>query len=318
MRRLLLDPSTPGWSLRGVGTNFNGPSLIRRPAWLPPTPGVAGRYLLYFAHHAGRSIRLAWADDLAGPWMIHPPGTLRLEQTRFTDHIASPDVHVDPPRQRLVMYYHGLGHPQAPPQLEQVTCRAFSRDGLHWQDDPRPLAASYLRTFFWRDRRYGIAMPGIFYRAAQPGTDHRGPFERRDETIAGPLMGLDASAIQLHRKPRHFAVRVVGDILELYFSRAGDRPERILGCRITLTQDWNRWHPGSVYDVLAPRHPWEGAALPRRASRGGAVHGPAHELRDPAIFQEDGRVILLYTVAGEAGIAAATLPDPTADRQANP
>jgi hypothetical protein len=37
-------------------------------------------------------------------------------------------------------------------------------------------------------------------------------------------------------------------------------------------------------------------------SRGGAIEVPANQLRDPAIFEEDGRVYLLYSVAGERGI----------------
>ena len=32
---------------------------------------------------------------------------------------------------------------------------------------------------------------------------------------------------------------------------------------------------------------------------------PVNQLRDPAIYEEDGRVYLLYTVAGERGIALA-------------
>ena len=40
-------------------------------------------------------------------------------------------------------------------------------------------------------------------------------------------------------------------------------------------------------------------------SRGGAVNVPVNQLRDPAIFEEDGRVYLLYAVAGERGIALA-------------
>jgi hypothetical protein len=32
-----------------------------------------------------------------------------------------------------------------------------------------------------------------------------------------------------------------------------------------------------------------------------------NQLRDPAIFQEDGRTYLLYAVAGEAGIGIAEL-----------
>ena len=47
-----------------MGTNINGPSLIRAPDWLPTPPG---RYLLYFAHHNGTYIRLAFADAIEGP-----------------------------------------------------------------------------------------------------------------------------------------------------------------------------------------------------------------------------------------------------------
>ena len=40
---------------------------------------------------------------------------------------------------------------------------------------------------------------------------------------------------------------------------------------------------------------------------GGSIDVPMNQLRDPAIFQEDGRVYLLYAVAvaGEGGIGLA-------------
>jgi hypothetical protein len=37
----------------------------------------------------------------------------------------------------------------------------------------------------------------------------------------------------------------------------------------------------------------------------GAATGPEHALRDPAVFIEAERVFLLYSVAGEFGIAIA-------------
>jgi hypothetical protein len=40
-------------------------------------------------------------------------------------------------------------------------------------------------------------------------------------------------------------------------------------------------------------------------SRRGSINEPVNQLRDPAIFEEDGRVYLLYSVAGERGIALA-------------
>src|SRR6266567_5174952 len=61
--------------------NVNGPSLIVVPSWVN---NPLGRYHLYFAHHEGRSIRLAYANDLAGPWTLYEPGALRLEDSRFS------------------------------------------------------------------------------------------------------------------------------------------------------------------------------------------------------------------------------------------
>ena len=42
-----------------LGGNVNGPSLVRAPSWVPEP---LGRYYLYFAHHRGTFIRLAYAD----------------------------------------------------------------------------------------------------------------------------------------------------------------------------------------------------------------------------------------------------------------
>jgi len=49
--------------------NINGPSLIRVPSWLP---NPLGSLYLYFANHQGKSIRLAYADDIEGPWQTQP------------------------------------------------------------------------------------------------------------------------------------------------------------------------------------------------------------------------------------------------------
>lgn len=51
----------------------------------------------------------------------------------------------------------------------------------------------------------------------------------------------------------------------------------------------------------------EGATLPLEPSQRGAIYEPAHQLREPCIFQEKNRTYLLYSVAGESGIAIAEL-----------
>jgi hypothetical protein len=294
----IIHPGTPGAS-DAMGTNINGPSLIRVPEWLP---NPLGRYYLYFAHHQGKYIRLAFADHVEGPWSIHPAGTLHCEQTRFNNHIASPDVHVDHDRRRLVMYFHGCCSSSPAIPYQQITCAATSADGLSWQAHDSWLANSYLRVFRWQERTYGISMPGLLWRAVDPFER----FELRPTTIFG--QPSDRSAEQATHRPRHFAVEVVAATLRLYFTCIGDTPERLLYSEIDLTMPYEQWRASPPQDLLRPERTYEGADLPVETSRGGAVHHRVNALRDPAFFEDtDGKCYLLYSVAGEAGIALAAL-----------
>jgi hypothetical protein len=104
---------------------------------------------------------------------------------------------------------------------------------------------------------------------------------------------------------RHSAVLIRDDVLYAFYTNAGDCPEQVLLSRIKLTSDWMQWSASDPVPLLAPERPYEGGALPRVASRRGMVLEPVSQLRDPAIFTEDGRTYLLYSVAGEHGIAIA-------------
>ena len=100
---------------------------------------------------------------------------------------------------------------------------------------------------------------------------------------------------------------VEGDTLYLFFSAAGDTPERILLSTVDLTRPWPDWVFSDPEIVLEPELEWEGADLPLEASRYGAAKGRVRQLRDPGIYEEDGQLYLLYSVAGEQGIAIARL-----------
>src|SRR5690242_6660174 len=74
------------------GNNINGPSLIRVPDWLPPEKRADPQalYYLYFAHHTGQYIRMAWAKNVEGPYRLFNPGAgvlslCRPEATRTRD-----------------------------------------------------------------------------------------------------------------------------------------------------------------------------------------------------------------------------------------
>lgn len=299
-----------------IGHNIQGPSLIRVPDWVSKP---LGSYYLYFADHKGRYIRLAYTDNLRGPWKIHPPGTLQLAESHFptqplaasekdiaqiqaiwhaekgaqklshdllteatTPHIASPDVHVNHTDQTIVMYYHGLEK-----LAHQISRVATSPDGINFTARPETFAKSYLRIFQHADYFYGMAMPGQFYRSA----DGYSNFEE------GPLL--------FNKNMRHAALLKRENTLYIFWTQVGDMPERILLSTIDISVDWQNWHATESIEILRPEHPWEGADAPLEPSIRSVAYGHVNQLRDPAIFEENDHIYLLYAVAGESGIAIA-------------
>lgn len=280
-----------------MGSNIQGPSLIRVPDWIE---NPLGNYYLYFADHRGSYIRLAYADDLRGPWQMHEPGTLKLEDSYFPTtcppcalapgasgalyaHIASPDVHIDNENRRIIMYLHGRDAGQ------QLTRLALSDDGIQFSGRPEVLGRPYFRVIQHGGYHYALAMPGYLYRSR----NGLGDFE------AGPRFFND--------NMRHNALLMRGDTLHVFWTQAGHAPERIFLSTIDMAGDWMQWQESEPVEVLRPEREWEGANLPIAASRRGHIDERVNQLRDPTIFEEDGRTYLLYSVAGEHGIAIAEL-----------
>ena len=276
-----------------VGNNINGPSLIRVPEWIEDPLGA---YYLYFAHHHGGYIRLAYADRLEGPWKIHHGGVLPMEDTpgyegRPGDHVASPDVHVDHDERRIRMYYH-QPTPTDGPQ-GQGTYVAVSDDGLNFEALDEYLGLFYFRVFERDGWHYALAKyfndGGIMYRSRDGLTD----FEE------GP---------RILPRVRHKALWEHDDNLYVFYSRGHDEPEHILVSRVTnLNDDWHDWEFSEPQTVLRPEKDFEGVDEPIEESSFGATYDFVHELRDPAIYEEDGRVYLLYSAAGEWSIAIAEI-----------
>lgn len=302
-----------------IGVNIQGPSLVRVPDWVE---SPLARYYLYFADHKGRYIRLAYADRLTGPWAIHVPGALHLEDTPFpheppevsteaariaarrqeasgrpilhsatyemsTPHIASPDVHVDAVNRRFVMYYHGLEGPG-----RQVSRVAVSRDGVVFKSGTEILGRTYMRVFRYRDLTHALAMPGQFYRSSDP------------------LSGFEEGPRLFNPDMRHAAVMRRGDMLYVFWTQVGDTPERILLSTVDLRGDWTAWQESEPVEVLRPERSWEGADAPLEPSVRSVAYGIVNQLRDPAVYEEGDDVYLLYAVAGESGIALARVAFP--------
>lgn len=272
----LLTASSPGM----VERNINGPSVIRVPSWVP---GRLGNYYLYFGHHQGKTIRLAYADSPEGPWTVHEPGVLTLEQAGpFRRSIAAPDVHIEQERREIRMYFRGDGS----------STLATSHDGRSFQSSGVILTRSYLRVFTWRGTHYGICKAGNSgWGELLRSSTGRTAFESRGRFL---------------RRMRHAAVLLRGDRLIVFYSRVGDRPERILAATVSLTDDWTAWVASRPVEVLRPRMDYEGVDYRNHRSRYGPATG-VRQLRDPCVLDDEGRLYLFYSIAGEMGIAAVTL-----------
>lgn len=290
---------TPNMDER-MGGNIQGPSLIKVPDWVR---NPLGKYYLYFADHRGTYIRMAYADEVTGPWTVYTPGTLKLVDSFFPTtcppcalapgrvaalypHIASPEVLVREDLKQIVMYYHGRG------AGKQFTRAAVSGDGIQFKGREEDLGRAYFRVIKHKDYYYAMSMPGVVYRSLDGLTN----FEE------GPKF--------FNADMRHSALLVRDNLLYIFFTNRGDAPERIMLSTIELKDNWNEWVASKPIEVMRPELNYEGADLPIEASKGGHIDEQAHQLRDPAIFQDGNKTYLLYAVAGENGIAIAEINFP--------
>ncbi len=285
-----------------IGNNINGPSLIKAPNWLP---NCLGRYYLYFGHHFGQNIRMAFSNNLTGPWNIYKGGVLHLKETPFTHerpnakqpqwateegvdglypHIASPDVHINTREKSLEMFFHGLDH-----DGEQRSLHALSNDGLTWWVQSQRIKQTYLRVFRYKNIKYALGWGGQILRQNSDGTFELGPWSFGD---------------QGHR---HASALVQGDKLHVVWTRIGDAPEQILYSTIDISLPWRDWYATEGQVILKPKFDWEGANLPISNSTVGGLTKQEHALRDPFLFEQNEEIYMLYAGGGETCIGIAKL-----------
>jgi hypothetical protein len=261
--------------------NINGPSVIKVPDWIE---NPLGKYYLYFAHHKGKQIRLAYSDNIEGPFTIHNDGVLNVNQTLGHDHIASPDVHIDNDNKKIIMYYH------TPFSDWQYTFKSYSDTGLSFVSDNKPLGMFYFRVFKFDNRTFAIAKnrntSGITYELIGD-SEHQ---------IDNEWIVQDENFIP---NMRHCAVLTYNNKVFVFYSVIGEEQESIYCSEVNV----NTWEIIQTKLVLKPECDYEGVNLPKFKSTPGSVNYDVNQLRDPCIYQEDSKVYLLYSYAGESGIA---------------
>lgn len=299
VRRIGDAPIIHGGMHPSLGDNINGPSLVRVPEGLNTK---LGKYYLYFSHHKGQHIRLAYADRIEGPWSIFEPGVMPLGETPFTTtvpdapqpdwavaqgedglypHLASPDVRITA-SDGFEMFVHGLYQ-----SGEQVTWRACSEDGLKWSFSGEPIPDTYLRIFEWQRTTFAMARCSRIW--------------RRDAS------GWVPGEIAISPEVRHVGVLPRDDVLHVLFTRIGDAPEHILHTALRLRDDWRAMTNAAPPEpVLFPELAWEGSEQPIEVSRVGAVSF-SNALRDPCLFTDDGATWLIYAGGGENALGLARI-----------
>lgn len=331
------------------GRNINGPSVIKVPDWIPPEERAdpSANYYMYFGHHGGKYIRMAWAEELSGPWIFYnmepatpltDRGVLGFEdavnevtyigadqELRVINHLASPRVFVDNTNQRFVLFFH------APSGVKredgtygsnlQRTLVALSNDGLDFRGGIQPvfIGADYLDPFTYQGQTYGFGNQGYLHRAPTGATLENGGWwtppaghnlkDYHWERINSPIRDdHEADANEIAKNPRHFSHRIVGDTAHIFYHRRDDEPESILLTKIDLSvgeaSQWDSTYPPEL--ILSPETDWEGINYPLEPSTGGSATGVV-QMRDPFIYEEDGRIFMFYCGAGEEAIGLAEL-----------
>lgn len=321
------------------GRNINGPSIIRVPDWIAPENRAdpSAVYYLYFAHHQGNYIRLAWAENIEGPWNLYQVGAgvsvggrgvLDLGSDDKTNigngitirgHIASPDVHADDTNRRMIIYFHGPATYDGR-GVGQESFVATSPYGLDFSGGIEPviLGDFYFRVFEYRDSLYAVAKSGCLYKAPDanepwmppPGFDFRDRLwaERFDRPFQSDI-DSDANMVSGEHL-RHVAVHLAGDTLYVFYTRIADSPERIMMSTMDMSvgdyQMWDSTYPPE--EILQAELLWEGGDIPPRASSSGSAPENVNQLRDPHVFGDiDGRLYLSYCGCGEDAIGIARL-----------
>lgn len=185
------------------------------------------------------------------------------------------------------MFFHGPTRKRA----GQWTGIAISEDGLRFKASEQILGRYYFRVF----KKAGVyyAIDGGGFGQLQRAEDPMKEFEKGKQLFS-PLT------------VRHTAVMEKNGILLVFYSRYGDAPERILVSTVRLTANWSEWTASEPIEVIRPENDYEGIQYSVKPSKGGSAVKVC-QLRDPCVLEENGRIYLFYSIAGETGIAMAEL-----------
>ena len=266
------------------GNNINGPSFIKVPEFVC---NPLGKYYMYFGHHNGKYIRMAYSEEnIMGPYILfnEGKGVLSLENTPGHGHISSPDVVIDEKNKNFILYYH-CPYKNKNGKSPQTTFIAHSKDGLHFESTNIKISFPYFRHFEYKNEIYGIAM----------------------NNFVGSILykhnnGVFIEYGKLLPKSRHTCGLNYNEKVYIFYSTIGDCPEHIYVCEIDIIEQ-NNIIVKNKRTLVYPDFEFEHANLSPMPSKYGSEYEKINQLRDPYTYVENELIYLFHTVCGEKGIA---------------
>lgn len=315
-------------------TNINGPSLIRVPKWVS---NPLGNYYLYFAHHKGAFIRMAYADSLTGPWTMYDQEIMPLTQSGSATETSA---HEGIWSLKKYMSWSELLALREVGNEARAAWEQRTQQKIKSSPPTTPHVASPEIIIDEKAKKirlyYHGVVEGVLQMSKVALSDDGLHFQAEDGLIGLPYLrvfpfrnqyyglampgffyrskdGLKDFEVRqkwlFDTKVRHSALYQKNDNLYIFYTRVGDVPERILYTRVDMSsRDWNDWKVETPRELMRPELEWEGVNEPQQPSIRGEMGVKVHQLRDPDVFEdEDGRLYLVYAGGGEQGIGIAAL-----------
>jgi len=280
-----------------MSDNINGPSCLRTPNFIK---NPCGKYLLYFAHHSGKFIRMAYSEDIFTDWKIlnYRINTIS-EEMKFHDHVASPDVYVDNIEKSIYMFFHS----RIKGSREQKTFLSKSRDGINFElvEDKFNLPF-YFRHVITETKTFAVTKGGNLY------VNTISPIANAWRALNNVNTGKSNEEVMHNNfgSIRHSSLIYYMKTLIMFYTRIGDAPERIYAAKLEKNKK-GLWLLSKEFEVTRPEFNFEGVNLKIEASMPGPSLQEENALRDPYVLQDGGDYYLFYACAGERGIAVGKL-----------
>jgi len=282
---------------RDVSDNINGPVCLKTPDFIK---NPVGKYLLYFAHHGGEFIRIAYSEEIFSGWkfLCHKINTVG-EGKNFHDHVASPDIFIDSIENNIYMFFHS----RIQGSRKQETFLSKSKDGINFTFvEENVNLPFYFRHVVNENRTLAVTKGGNLY------INSISPISNAWRALNNVYSGESNKEV-MHNKAgsiRHASLIYYLKILIMFYTKIGDSPERIYAAKIVENKN-GLWLASNELEITRPEFNFEGSNLKAEASISGPSLQEENALRDPYVMWDGKDHFLFYACAGESGIAVGKL-----------